>query len=107
MDDTLRMKCRRKRGATFTDVVFVIVVVLLLVVPLFGWMSRHVIGNKQIVDFNHQKFTAAYVLGDSNAWTKVKVKAWKDWKDSDAVQIVTEDGKAVYTHLMNVKLIEE
>lgn len=64
-------------------------------------------GNKQIIDFNHQQFNVAYVLSDSNVWEKVKIKAWKDWKDFDAIQIVTTDGNAIYTHLRNVKLCEK
>ena len=35
------------------------------------------------------------------------IKAWKDWEQSDAVQIIKTDGNAVYTHLCNVKLCAE
>ena len=84
----------------------VIILLIIVVIACFGWFSRHVFGNKQIIDFNHQKFNVAYVMGNSNVWEKVHIKAWKDWENSDAVQIITEDGKAIYTHLMNVKLME-
>jgi hypothetical protein len=83
-----------------------IVLLIIIVISCFGWFSRHIFGNKQIIDFNHQKFNVAYVMGNSNVWEKVHIKAWKDWENSDAVQIITEDGKAIYTHLMNVKLME-
>ena len=96
-----------KKGQTMAEVLVVVGIIALIGVCLFGFFSKHIFGNKQIVDFNHQKFTTAYVLGDSNVWTKVKVKAWKDWENSDSIQIVTPDGNAIYTHLCNVKLVQE
>lgn len=84
-----------------------IVIIIALIIICFSWFSRHIFGNKQIIDFNHQKFNVAYVMGNSNTWEKVHIKAWKDWENSDAVQIITEDGNAIYTHLMNVKLMEK
>ena len=97
----------QKIGQTAIEVLVVIGIVLIIGGCIFGWMSKHVFGNKQIIDFNHQRFNVAYVLSDSNVWEKVKIKAWKDWKDSDAIQIVTTDGNAIYTHLRNVKLCEK
>lgn len=73
---------------------------------LFGVFNKYVFGNKQLVDLK-QNFNYAYVLGDDNKFEKVKIKAWKDWKDSDAVQVISVDGKAIYTHLANVKLVHE
>ena len=35
-----------------------------------------------------------------------KVSSWKDYDDSDAVQLVI-DGKTYYTHLSNVVLISD
>ncbi len=81
-------------------------IIIVLGFVTFGFFSKHIFGNKQIIDFNHQKFNVAYVLGNSNVWEKVNIKAWKDWENSDSIQIITEDGKAIYTHLMNVKLME-
>ena len=82
------------------------IVAIVIILAVFGFFSKHIFGNKQIIDFNHQKFNVAYVLGNSNVWEKVHIKAWKDWENSDSIQIITEDGKAIYTHLMNVKLME-
>ena len=92
-------------GAQGCIIIVAIVVVALL--TIFGFFSKHIFGNKQIIDFNHQKFNVAYILGDSNRWEKVNIKAWKDWENSDSIQVITEDGKAIYTHLMNVKLMEK
>ena len=103
------MKTIRKNasGQTIVELLVIAGIIAIVAGVCFGFFSKHVFGNKQIVDFNHQKFTTAYVLGDSNVWTKVKVKAWKDWENSDAIQIITPDGKAIYTHLRNVKLVQE
>lgn len=101
------MSSASEKGQTLAEFMVVIGILAVIAACLFGFFSKHVFGNKQIVDFNHQKFTTAYVLGDSNMWEKVSVKAWKDWEDSDAIQIVTQDGKAIYTHLRNVKLVQE
>lgn len=96
-----------KNGQTLAEVLVVVGIIAVIGACLFGFFSKHIFGNKQIVDFNHQKFTTAYVLGNSNIWEKVSVKAWKDWENSDSIQIVTPDGKAIYTHLRNVKLVQE
>lgn len=96
-----------EKDQTLAEFMVVIGVLAVIAACLFGFFSKHVLGNKQIVDFNHQKFTTAYVLGDSNMREKVSVRTWKDWEDSDAIQIVTQDGRAIYTHLRNVKLVQE
>ena len=83
------------------------VILIIVVIAIFGFISKHIFGNKQIIDFNHQNFKVAYVLGDSNKWERVQIKAWKDWEKSDSIQIITEDGNAIYTHLRNVKLMEK
>ena len=97
----------KKTDLTLAEVIIITGIIAVVSVVCFGFFSKHVFGNKQIVDFNHQKFTTAYVLGDSNVWEKVSVKAWKDWENSDSIQIVTPDGKAIYTHLRNIKLVQE
>ena len=107
MEAVKLMKRSRKKGQTAIEYVILLIVLGIIGLVVFSFISKHVWGNKQIVDFNHQRFTAAYVLGNSNIWTKVQVKAWKDWENSDSVQIVTPDGKAIYTHLANVKLVQE
>lgn len=100
-------KAKTRKGQTAVEVMVVISIVAIIGACIFGWCSKHVWGNKQIVDFNHQRFNVAYVLGDDGKWEKVKIKAWKDWQQSDSVQIIKTDGNALYTHLRNVKLCAE
>jgi len=82
----------------------IVAIIAIICAVIFGFGSKHIVGNKQIIDFNRQKFEVAYVLGDDNKWEKVRIKAWKDWENSDSIQIVREDGSYLYTHLRNVKL---
>lgn len=98
---------KHKSGQSFVELTVVVVAVLILFAGIFGWCSRHVWGNKQIIDFNHQQFNVAYVLGNDGKWERIGIKAWKDWEQSDAVQIIKTDGNAIYTHLRNVKLCKE
>ena len=100
-----------RNGQTFVEWLVVIGIIAIIFATIFagafGWCSKHVWGNKQIVDFNHQRFNVAYVLGDAGKWERINIKAWKDWDKSDSIQIIKMDGNAIYTHLMNVKLCKE
>ena len=98
---------KTRYGSTIVEWAIVLGILVVLCIPIFGWCAKHIYGNKQIIDFNHQKFNVAYVLADNGKWEKMKIRAWKDWQKSDAVQVIREDGTAVYTHLVNVKLCEE
>ncbi len=93
-----------KRGQTIVELIVVVAVIAIIVAVIFEFGSKHIVGNKQIIDFNRQKFEVAYVLGDDHKWEKIKIKAWQDWENSDSIQIVREDGSYLYTHLRNVKL---
>lgn len=96
-----------RNGQTFVEWLIVISIIAIIFAVVFGWCSKHVLGNKQIIDFNHQRFNVAYVLGDAGKWERINIKAWKDWDKSDSIQIIKMDGNAIYTHLMNVKLCKE
>lgn len=102
------MKNNKKSGIALIETLIIIGIILVICAACYAtFFTKHIWGNKQIIDFNHQNFTVAYVLNDNNTWQKMKIKAWKDWENSDSVQIITTDGKAIYTHLRNVKLVEE
>ena len=60
---------------------------------------------KQLIDLR-QNYKYAYVTTGTNT-VKYAVKGWKDWKDSDATQVITEDGTAIYTHLNRVLLTDK
>ena len=84
------------------------VLLLVVMVPItciVGWNTwkNHIHGNMQFIDLK-TKFNVAYILGDDGKFERRRIRAWKDWGDSDAVQVVLEDGTPIYTHLRNVKL---
>ena len=82
------------------------IIVVFVLVLLFGIFNKYVFGNKQFVDLK-QNYNVAYVMGDDNKFEKISIVKWNDWENSDAVQVVTPDGRAIYTHLRNVKLTRE
>jgi len=82
------------------------VVLFIIALALASIANRHVFGNKQFFDFK-QNFNTAYILSDGGKFEKVRIKAWKDYENSDSVQVILEDGTPIYTHLRNVKLTKE
>ena len=95
-----------KSGQTFIEWIIVGGIILVIFVCVFCIFNKYIFGNKQFVDFK-QNFNVAYVLGDSNMFERVKIKAWKDYENSDSIQVIDENGKPIYTHLRNVKLTKE
>ena len=83
-----------------------IILFIIMGVCAFGFFNKYVFGNKQFVDFK-QNFNTAYIMSNSNTFDRVRIKAWKDWENSDAVQVILTDGTPIYTHLRNVKLTVE
>lgn len=61
--------------------------------------------NAQIIDTTYHYDTAIIHLPDGRT-VKGKVSSWKDYEDSDAVQVVI-DGVTYYTFLGNVVLVKE
>jgi hypothetical protein len=87
-------------------ITLIIIVIAVLWLVGFGVWNEYISGNKQFVDFN-QKFNTAYVCFPDNHSEKIKIKKWNDYKNSDSIQIIDENGKPYYTHLKNVLLTEE
>ena len=97
---------KSRNGTIIVEIIVVAAIILILFGFFFTVFNKYVFGNKQIIDFK-QNFNAAYVLGDNGKFEKVKIKAWKDWENSDAIQVIDENDQPIYTHLMNVKLVHE
>ena len=77
----------------------------LLVVALVILSALSLTGcNRQIVDL-HYNFTYAMVSMPDGTIVSGKVDSWRDYSDSDAIQ-VTIDGKTYYTFLGNVVLYD-
>lgn len=58
--------------------------------------------NKQVVDV-HYSFNKAIIDGVG----EVSVSSWKDYDNSDSIQITTKDGVTYYTHLSKVILLKD
>lgn len=96
MDDEMKFGCG------------LIAAVVVLISALVGWsvFKNNIYGNKQFIDMK-TRFNTAYILSDGGKFEKFSISSWNDWQDSDAVQVVLPDGRAIYTHLRNVKLTNE
>lgn len=62
-------------------------------------------GNTQIIDTTWEYDYAYISLPDGMA--EGKVSMWRDYSDSDMVQVTLEDGTVYYTHGSNVVLVKE
>jgi len=60
--------------------------------------------NRTIIDTTWN-FDYAIINLPTGEIVEGKVSGWKDWEDSDAVQVTFTDGAVYYTHLNNVVLI--
>ena len=61
--------------------------------------------NRQVIDLKY-KFSRARINWLDGTVKEVKVAKWRDYVDSDQVQVIDEDGTVYYTHSMNVILIK-
>lgn len=60
--------------------------------------------NETIIDTTYH-FDYAYVKLPDGTCVQGTVKRWKDWSDSDTIQITFADGGTYYSHSSNVVLI--
>lgn len=86
------------------------IVCICFIVGLVGiggiFATKFVLGNRQLLDFN-QHFNVAYISCPDGTNARVEIKTWKDWENSDSIQVVSVDGKPYYTHLSRVVLTKE
>lgn len=98
-----------KSGQSFPEILAVIGIFVIIGAVFCGvvggCLNKHAFGNKQFFDFR-QNFKYAYITEGTNV-VKYQIKAWKDWKYSDAVQVITIDDKCIYTHLNKVILTDK
>lgn len=60
--------------------------------------------NKTIIDTTYS-FNYAFVALPDGTCVDGPIRAWKDWRDSDVIQVTFTDGTVYYTHASNVVLI--
>lgn len=69
---------------------------------IFGLLCLVGCGNQQIFDTTY-RYDYAEIKLPSGEVVSGKVDSWKDYSDSDSVQVVI-DGVSYYTHIVNVVL---
>jgi len=81
---------------------FKILIATILIIIIIGSFTAC---NMQIID-TKWSFDYAYIdLGNGNI-IEGHVDSWKDWDDSDMIQVTMFDGKTYFTHSSNVVLIK-
>ena len=81
-------------------------VIILAVLLIAAVLVLSSCGNRQTGIDPNQTFKRAYILLNGT-WEEVEVKAWRDLKDGDEVQISTPSGKVYLTYYTNVVLVNE
>ena len=87
----------------------VIAVIIILAACAFivaGCSYQHSTGNRITSGSDIQTFNYAYVYLDGNKITEGAVTQWRDYEDSDTVQVMI-GGKFYLTHYANVVLIAD
>ena len=62
--------------------------------------------NKQIVDLKWE-FRQAWIRWPDGTSTKLEIKKWNDYGQSDMLQVIDKDDKVYLTHSCNVVLISK
>jgi hypothetical protein len=97
------MKIRNKRPADWISrgIVVILVVGVIAIIAMLTLASC----NQTIIDTSYT-FNRAYInIGDEVL--NVEIESWKDYDDSDQVQVKTKDGKVYYGHSSNIILVKD
>jgi len=62
--------------------------------------------NRQIIDLEY-KFNKAYARWPDGTVKVIEISKWRDFHDSDQIQIIDKDGKVYLFHSVNVVLMKE
>jgi hypothetical protein len=72
---------------------------------LFGTVILTGCGNKTVLDTKYTFNKAKIYIG--NEVIELEVAQWKDYDDSDQIQIIDKNGKVYLTHASNVLLTDK
>ena len=82
-----------------------IIGVILLIVMLFV-LSSCMVGNRQTGIDTIQTFNR-FTINFGGEVIQGTIKQWRDFEDSDVIQIVASDGTVYLTHYMNVLMVRD
>jgi hypothetical protein len=77
-------------------------IIALILVLLTAWLLCGC--NKTVFDTTYT-FNHAFVSLPNGSCVDGPIRAWKDWEDSDMLQVTFSDGTVYYTHSSNVVLV--
>ena len=77
-------------------------IIALVLVLLTAWLLCGC--NKTVFDTTFT-FNYAFVSLPDGSCVDGPIRAWKDWEDSDMLQVTFSDGTVYYTHSNNVVLV--
>lgn len=77
-------------------------IICLLLVLLTAWLLCGC--NKTVFDTTYT-FNHAFVSLPDGSCVDGPICAWKDWEDSDMLQVTFSDGTVYYTHSSNIILV--
>lgn len=77
----------------------------LIGVILFATIILAGCGNRSVIDTKYTFTKAKIVLG--NEIIDVEVSQWRDYENSDQIQIIDKNGKVYLTHISNVLLTDK
>lgn len=84
----------------------IVVALIIMVLVLVGCENAHKTGNRITGGKDVQTFTYCYVVLDGQEITRGAITQWRDYDNSDVVQVLV-DGKFYLTHYSNVVLIAD
>ena len=87
-----------KRQKIYTIISSIISVIMCITVLILGLTGC----NAQVIDTTYTYNKA--IIKDVGT---VNIKSWRDYDDSDMVQVTTTDGTVYYTHGINIILIND
>ena len=92
-----------ERIANIRNKLKIAILVVLAVATMFIVSSC---GNRQVGIDTNQSFSRAWIkLG--NNMVEMHIKAWRDFREGDEIQITAEDGTVYLTHYSNVVLMSK
>lgn len=79
-----------------------IIILLVLIFTILALVGC----NRQVVDLNY-KFDYAYISYGDGTVQKVEIKSWRDYEDSEQIQITDTDGNVYLVSSYNCVLVKE
>lgn len=84
---------------------------LIFILIVLGFFLLGVVGilnscTYQVADFEYG-FTHAYISYGDGTVEKIEIKSWRDYEDSDQIQVTATDGRVYLASAYNCVLVKE